>query len=164
MESHDSTLSSIELRLMPASEDPVVQDPAFQSELRTFHGSLRAADVRFLLRARTFDALDAPGYALGEYVIKELGPAAIGVIGTAVGAWIAGRSGRKVRLKVGDIEAEARTIEEVEQLLQRARTMQAGQNYQNANPQSAPQQSGDKQQQSDFLERKDGRRRTVQGG
>lgn len=127
MESHGSTLPKVELQLKRTSDDPAVQDPAFQAELQKFSGSLRAAGVRFSQRVMTFDAVDATGYALAEYVVKELGPAAIGVIGTAVGAWISGRSGRKVRLKVGDIEAEARTIEEVEQLLQRAQALQASQ-------------------------------------
>ncbi|WP_250530490.1 hypothetical protein [Caballeronia sp. ATUFL_F1_KS4A] len=127
MESRGSGLPNVGLRLMRASDDPALQDPAFQAELRIFSGSLRAADVRFSQRAMTFDAVDATGYSLAEYVIKELGPAAIGVIGTAAGAWISGRSGRKVRLKVGDIEVEARTVKEVDQLLLRAQASRAGQ-------------------------------------
>jgi len=126
MESNESTLPKVEveLQLKPTSDDPVVQDPAFQAELRTFSGSLRAAGVLFSQRAMTFDAVDATGYAFAEYVIKELGPAAIGVIGTAAGAWITGRSWRKVRLKVGDVEVEARTSEEIEQLLKQAKAFQ----------------------------------------
>ncbi|WEY42049.1 hypothetical protein [Paraburkholderia sp. SUR17] len=124
MESRGSGLPNVGLRLMRAPDDPAVQDPAFQAELRTFSGTLRSAGVSFSQRAMTFDAVDATGYALAEYAIKELGPAAIGVIGTAVGAWISGRSGRKVRLKVGDIEVEARTVEEVDQLLLRAQAVQ----------------------------------------
>jgi hypothetical protein len=127
MKSDESNFPDVKLRLMRASDDPAVEDPAFQTELRTFSGSLRAAGVRFSQRVMTFDAVDATGYALAEYVVKELGPAAIGVIGTAVGAWISGRSGRKMRLKVDGIEVEARTIEEVEQLLQRAQALQAAQ-------------------------------------
>ncbi|WP_244851811.1 hypothetical protein [Caballeronia sp. SL2Y3] len=119
-----SGLPNVGLRLTRASDDPAVQDPAFQAELRTFSGTLQSAGVSFSQRAMTFDAVDTTGYALAEYVIKELGPAAIGVIGTAVGAWISGRSGRKVRLKVGDIEVEARTVEEVDQLLLRAHAVQ----------------------------------------
>jgi hypothetical protein len=34
-------------------------------------------------------------------------------------AWLHALSGRKVRLKFGDVEAEARTPEEIEQLLDR---------------------------------------------
>lgn len=124
MESHESVHCNVGLRLMRASDDPAVQDSAFQVELRTFSGSLRAAGVRFSQRMMTFDAVDVTGYALAEYVIKELGPAAIGVIGTAAGAWISGRSGRRVRLKLGDIEVEARTVEDVDRLLLRAQAVQ----------------------------------------
>ena len=42
------------------------------------------------------------------------------IVGTVVGAWLGARSCRRVRLKVGDIEAEAHTAEEVEKLLLRA--------------------------------------------
>jgi hypothetical protein len=43
---------------------------------------------------------------------------------TVLGIWLQSRYGRKVRLKVGDIEAEARTIQEVEQLIARAQDIQ----------------------------------------
>ena len=42
----------------------------------------------------------------------------------AVGAWIQARYGRKARIKIGEIEAEARTIEEVEELLKIAAEFQ----------------------------------------
>lgn len=41
-------------------------------------------------------------------------------LATAVGAWLHARYGRKVRIKIGDIEVEAQTGKEVEQLLERA--------------------------------------------
>ncbi|MFL9936924.1 hypothetical protein P0D88_50130 [Paraburkholderia sp. RL18-103-BIB-C] len=44
-----------------------------------------------------------------------------------MGAWITARYGRKVRLKIGDVEVEARSIEEVDQLLQRARAFKTAQ-------------------------------------
>jgi hypothetical protein len=47
-------------------------------------------------------------------------PAAMPVVGTIVGAWLTTRNGRKVRVKVGDIEVEAGTPEEVERLLEQA--------------------------------------------
>jgi hypothetical protein len=43
----------------------------------------------------------------------------------ATGVWIHARSGRKVRLTIGDVEAEARTPEEVESLLRIAKQFQA---------------------------------------
>jgi hypothetical protein len=43
---------------------------------------------------------------------------------TAVAAWLHGRSGRKVRLKVGEIEAEAQTVKKVKKLLKQAEKLQ----------------------------------------
>jgi hypothetical protein len=46
------------------------------------------------------------------------------LIGTFVGAWLHARYGRRVRLKVGELEAEAQTVKEVERLLALARDIQ----------------------------------------
>ena len=59
---------------------------------------------------------------LGTFTVdlaKTVGPA-LGALGVAVAAWL-GRYGRKVRLKIGDFEAEARTVEEVEKLMEHAK-------------------------------------------
>ncbi|SDN00205.1 hypothetical protein SAMN05216360_10531 [Methylobacterium phyllostachyos] len=70
-----------------------------------------------------FDSVDAVGFALPEYIIplaQAVGP----TLGVILVAWLQGRAGRKVRLKVGDVEAEARTADEVERLLNKAAEMQ----------------------------------------
>jgi hypothetical protein len=46
------------------------------------------------------------------------------VIAAAAGAWLHARYGRKVRLKVGDIEAEAQTEKQVQRLLEQAEEFQ----------------------------------------
>jgi hypothetical protein len=127
MGTNNKNAQEIEIRLKRAPDDPAERDFAFQSELRAFSATLHSAGIRYSQRAMAFDSSAAVGYPLAEFIIKELGPAAIGVIDAAVGAWVSGRSGRKVRLKVGDIEAEARTIDEVERLLQRASALQVSQ-------------------------------------
>jgi hypothetical protein len=61
----------------------------------------------------------APDLLSGEFllrVIPTIGP----LVATAAGAWLHARYGRKVRIKAGDIEAEAQTAEEVEKLLNKA--------------------------------------------
>jgi hypothetical protein len=50
------------------------------------------------------------------------------MLSAAALAWLQGRAGRRLRLKVGDIEVEARTPEEGEQMLQRALALQASRN------------------------------------
>ena len=110
----------IELSLKPAPDDPRVNDPKFQEELREFSKSLRIAGVTFSQRSRTFDAIDAQGYALAEFAVKMLVPAAIGAVTAVCVAWVQVRSGRKLRIKIGDVEAEGQTTKEIENLLKQA--------------------------------------------
>lgn len=109
----------IHIVLLASHEDPVVSDPAYQQELRTFSAPLHEAGVKFTQRGIAFDSAQAMGYPLGEYFISLAG--IVGpIVGVALGAWINGRAGRKVKLKVGDIEIEANSQEEVEALLNMA--------------------------------------------
>ena len=50
--------------------------------------------------------------------------AEIAPVVTALPAWLAARNGRKVRLKIGKVEVEARSAEEVEKLLLRVKEFQ----------------------------------------
>jgi hypothetical protein len=64
--------------------------------------------------------------AIAVYVLP-IAQAIAPILGPALGAWLQGRGGRKLYLKVGDLEVEARTLEEVDQLLERARALRAEQ-------------------------------------
>ena len=48
-----------------------------------------------------------------------LGPASI----AALGGWLAGRNGRKVKIKVGEIEAEANSVKQLDEVLKRVGAM-----------------------------------------
>lgn len=109
----------LELKLEPAGDDPPINSAAFQTSMVPIGAALAAAGVRYSQRAMAFDAAEAIGFALPEYVI-QIGQALGPTLGVVLVAWLQGRAGRKVRLKVGDIEAEARTTEELERLLERA--------------------------------------------
>lgn len=110
------------LDLLGAPDDPAPGDESFQAELSRFGKSLKDAGVPYIQIAFAMDAIDAQGFSLPEFVLafKDMATPAIGAIGVAVGAWINGRYGRKARLKIGDVEAEARTPTEVEELLKLA--------------------------------------------
>jgi hypothetical protein len=110
------------LDLIGAPDDPPVGDDAFQKELADVGRSLRDAGIPYSQTAIAMDAVDAHGYPLPEYVLafQVLVTAVITPLAAVVGAWINGRYGRKARLKIGDIEAEARTPAEVEELLKPA--------------------------------------------
>ncbi|WP_250537425.1 hypothetical protein [Caballeronia sp. AZ10_KS36] len=55
---------------------------------------------------------------------KVVGPFLGPALGAALAGWFQGRAGRKLRLKVGSVEVEAHTPEEVEHLLKQAKAFQ----------------------------------------
>lgn len=112
----------VSLELVRSDNDQAAADPTFQEEVSRVGAALKARSVPYLQTAITFDSVSAHGYPLAEFIvaIKELGPPAIAAIATAAGAWVQARYGRKARVKIGDLEAEARTIGEIEELLKLA--------------------------------------------
>lgn len=111
-------MEKIEIRLQRAPDDAGVADPKFQAELRHFSGALRVAGIDYSQRGIAFDSADALGYPLPEFLVA-FSPA-MAALAAICGAWLQARYGRKIRIKIGDVEAEARTFEEIEQLLKRA--------------------------------------------
>lgn len=114
-------LTEIQIDLERAVDDRFSNDPLFQAELQAFGCSLKLASIDHSQGIMLLDSVDTNDIPTGVFFIKTVVPAAIGALSGAVAVWLQGHAGRKVRLKVGDIEVEARTIEEVEQLLQRAK-------------------------------------------
>lgn len=120
----------ITLELIPASTDPPLRSSEYQADLRKFSDALQATHAKVSFRMFMQEAVGAQSFLLGGFTIEDLKSVAL-VIGPIIGAWVQARYGRKVRLKIGDVEAEARTVTEVEELLKRAealrRTPQTGQ-------------------------------------
>lgn len=114
----------VTLILVAAPDDSAVADPEYQRGLRAVSGALRDAGILSAQRRMTFDADGAAGYSVGQYIIS-LAPVAGPVIGVAVGAWITARSGRKLRIKVGDIEMEANSPAEIDHLMAKTIALKA---------------------------------------
>ncbi|WP_186188064.1 hypothetical protein [Burkholderia gladioli] len=96
-----------------------------QAELRKVVTAIRENQIKVDAPVMALDSAEAVGGFTGEIavLIQAVSPLLTGILG----AWLQSRAGRKVRLKVGDIEVEARTVEEADQLLQRAQALQANQ-------------------------------------
>jgi hypothetical protein len=108
----------IHLILLPSEADDGRYSDQCQGELRHFYGQLRAGGMKVLYRIYTNDGIHAAGALTGEFVTpvaSVIGP----VLATAVAGWFAGKTGRKLRLKHGDIAVEAGSEEELERLLDR---------------------------------------------
>ena len=102
----------LEIKLLHAHDDAQMFSPAYQSVLREFSTSTKP-DIH---RAFTMDSVDGGGGALGEYLFKYSN-IILPVISTAICAYLTGRSGRRVKIKFGDIEVEAANTEEIENAL-----------------------------------------------
>ena len=95
--------------------------PQFSREHQASIGKVFTAfdneGIKIQPRAFAMDAVDAVGGATGEFLAfaEVLGPAIV----AALGGWLAGRNGRKVKIKVGQIEAEANSVKELDEVLER---------------------------------------------
>jgi hypothetical protein len=69
-----------------------------------------------------FDSVEGGGYPLPEFVL--ILQAVTTSVAALCGAWVQARYDRKVRLKIGDIEVEGRTVAEIDDLLGRAKIFQ----------------------------------------
>jgi hypothetical protein len=88
---------------------------------------IRSAGGTSIMPALTvMNRIDGEVVVIATYVlsvVQTVGP----IVGPAFGAWLQGRAGRKLRLKVGEVEVEARTVDEIDELLKRAKALQADQ-------------------------------------
>jgi hypothetical protein len=109
--------------LKRARTDPKERDPRYQEELRQFSQSLRTVGTVVAQRGVAFDSVNVRGYPFGEFVVSltdAIGP----TLGDILASWLQHRSGRSIRIKVGEFEAEARKKEDVHTLVQAARIFQ----------------------------------------
>jgi hypothetical protein len=112
----------LQLELVPSSEDPPLQSQEYQNVLREFSDSLEIGNLSVSSQVLLIEAA-------GHEIAPHLGvfytslQSAIPVIGAALTSWFAGRYGRKVRVKVGDIEVEANTAADAEKLLKEAQSI-----------------------------------------
>jgi sugar phosphate isomerase/epimerase len=117
---------SLEITLIGAPDDPPLNTPAYQAALREFEQALTShgLEVSYTLEVReAWTPEPTPALYLGDFFIKLAGTVGAPLI-AGIAGWLAGRSGRKFRLRVGDIEAEAPTMQAVETLIARAQEIQ----------------------------------------
>jgi len=108
--------------LLRAPDEPPTFSKEGQSALGEIASALHENSIDADMPIMALDSADATGGLTGQIavIIQALGPVMAGILG----AWLQSKVGRKVRLKLGDFEAEASTVQEVEQLIQRAKELQ----------------------------------------
>ncbi|MGF6988758.1 hypothetical protein F0160_36855 [Paraburkholderia sp. JPY303] len=119
----DQMGDQIGLKLVPSDEEDQGQAgyKKFFGQVSDAGGSISAID------SIAMESAGALHHLLSGTFVIPLAQVAGPIVSAAAVAWFQGRAGRKMRLKVGDVEVEARTPEEVEQLLSAVRTLQTDQ-------------------------------------
>ncbi len=107
------------LILERSDEDAELFSEEYQKELSNFASQ---ADISSQ-RRQTNDSFSGGSWALGEFLFSNVGSLieALAILGAA---WIQRRSGRKLRIKVGEVEIEANNKKEIEQMISHIRDLQ----------------------------------------
>lgn len=103
----------LQISMIPSPEDAPWRSADYQSELLSLGQTLRADGVE----------IQSIGCPSGEWRV-ELGSALVSNLGSSVGSWLQARRGRTIRLKMGEIEADIRTVEELTRVIKIARCYQ----------------------------------------
>lgn len=116
----------LRIELSPGPDDGPLRSPEYQQTLREFEESLRKAGLSPSVGVKQIDAAAgiSPAVYSGGF---SVGVAALTVLGTVVNGWIKGKAGRKVSLKLktdGTIEADTRSVQDMERLLFAAKKYQ----------------------------------------
>ncbi len=109
--------------LTKAPDEPPTFSADGQVNLRNVIAALKEGEIEVDAPFMTLDSIDAVGGYTGEIAVlaTAFGPILTGILG----AWLQSKAGRKVKFKDGDIEVEARTVEEVGKLLDMAAEQRA---------------------------------------
>lgn len=112
-----SDLGEIYLTLVPAPDEGDLLGKICQQALRDFYNALRASRMKVMPRILGQGSIGAVNSLTGEFVIP-LATIVRPVLAAAVTSWFEGVAGRKLRLRMADIDVEARSEPELEQLLE----------------------------------------------
>lgn len=108
----------ISVKLCRAPDDAPLGSAAFQKELSEFARALSAQGIDVRSRHFTFDSVSGGGGLAGEFTL--IASSILIPVSAVAGAWLQAKCGRRVRVKFGDTEAEATTVEELEKVLRMA--------------------------------------------
>ncbi len=102
----------LQIRMIPSPEDPPWRSEDYQSELRNLGLTLRSDGLQIQDVGPSSVRAGSPPAISGEWRVNlgaSLGP----ILRVPVGSWLQARHGRTVRLTIGEIEADVRTVDEL---------------------------------------------------
>jgi hypothetical protein len=109
-----------QLSITPASAEEL-RSPEFQKEMRSIERDLKERGFEPFAQTLIENSATTGGlWYLGQFVFDVVKSNALPAMIGVVSAYLATRAGRKVRLKIGEVEAEAHNVEEIKKLLKLA--------------------------------------------
>jgi hypothetical protein len=111
MESKDLNSGVALIELDGAPDDPATSNPAYQQELGALLHSLRSNGIGVSARYDALDGVNRGSGLSGTFVVTI--PSLGSRFGALIGAWLDSRYGRRAKLRVGEIEAEADSAKEL---------------------------------------------------
>jgi hypothetical protein len=118
-----SCAMELRITMIASPEDPPWRSTDYQSELRDLGLTLKADGLEiYEVSANSVRSGCSPAIS-GEWKVK-LGTTSGPDLGNPVGSWLQARHGRTVRLTIGEIEADVRTVEELVSVIRSARFYQ----------------------------------------
>jgi hypothetical protein len=118
-------MGTLRLDLIPPVEElPPPGNSDYQRELSHFANTLTSAGLEVFPKSEMFIPFPHGEILLGMFSIEPatVTAATAAPLCEAIVNWLQTKDGRKVKLKIGDIEAEAQTMEQVEQFIARNAT------------------------------------------
>ena len=113
----------LQISMIPSPEDPPWRSDDYQSELRRLGLALRedGLEIQEVGSHPVRSGETAP--ISGEWKVK-LGATLEPILKAPVGSWLQARRGRTARLRIGEIEADVRTVEELARVIKIAKCYQ----------------------------------------
>jgi hypothetical protein len=108
----------MELLLVRAPNDAPLFSEEYQAELREFSSQAGSSSQT----AFAMDSIDAVGGPIGEFIYDNAGKL-ITALTTICVVWIKARNGRKLKLKIGDLQLEANSEKQMESLVKQAKAL-----------------------------------------
>ncbi len=111
----------LQISMIPSPDDPPWKSDDYQSELRNLGSSLRADGLEIREVGAQSVREGCVACISGEWRVKlgdTLGP----ILKVPVGSWLEARPGRTVRLTMGEMEADVRTVDELVSVIKIAKS------------------------------------------
>lgn len=108
-----------ELHLKRSDKDNDIFSPEYQNELNEFSKGAHASSQRSF----AMDCAAGSGGLIGEFVFNNA-EALIAALAYVASTWITAKNGRRVRIKTKEIEIEASSTEEINEILDKIKNLQ----------------------------------------